>query len=234
MTSEPGSQESVVAKPVAAEPVSQAPSAGSTERRIAEGRNPIPRRLVRWYVSLSGALFLVSLSLAAASLAGVPGARWYGLAGLVAMAVFVPYKFSQEQVRNDSRLDMRASTLDRAVTNSVASLRQAAGALSDRVDSTEEELAFGKDEMERSAGLLQAAEDRVVDLQQLVAHIEKQTELLDVETTRLEQSIEKQSVAAIRTREDLVRERKQRVDAFANALDTLSSSLYPTWGYSNS
>ena len=70
-------------------------------RRILTRRRAVVRRLLGWYLSPSGIMFL---AVVAAATAGVAGSRWFGLAALAGLLLFVPYKFSREQVRNDRRL----------------------------------------------------------------------------------------------------------------------------------
>lgn len=55
------------------------------------------RRLIRWYLTPSGLLLATALSLFVIALLWPPGARWIGGAGVVALGVFLPYRFSRQQ-----------------------------------------------------------------------------------------------------------------------------------------
>ena len=86
-------------------------------RRLLERRRAVTRRLLRWYASPSGVLFFAALIAGGFAIAGAPGAKWFGLGALAALALFVPYKFSREQVRSDRRLSDRAKGLDASISH---------------------------------------------------------------------------------------------------------------------
>lgn len=152
-------------------PVRQPPRAGimaavkrrlrgslSLVKRIRSRKSTIARRLLRWYLSPSGVLFLGALGLGALAVAGAPGARWLGHAAFAAAAVFVPYKFGREQVRGDRRLQVAQAGTNRGV-----------GDLRDEVRSAQRS---NTERMEASQGAMQARIDtlsRVID-ERLVQH----------------------------------------------------------------
>jgi len=62
------------------------------------------KRVARWYLAPSGLLLAVALVLLAIGFAVTDAGRWFGLAGVAVLALFLPYRFARQQGWADRRV----------------------------------------------------------------------------------------------------------------------------------
>ncbi len=245
------------ASAAAAPPQTRLAAVTAMARRMWGRRGPIGRRLARWYLSPSGLLFLVALALSALALSGAPGARWLGLAAVLALAVFVPYKFGREQVRNDQRLDWHLGALrtdidaartdaERATAAARADAGRAAAAARgtrERLDAAEATAAARHEELARRiSALADAAEElrgrltgALREVEQLAANAvssvavveDGQTAIAD-RADGLEAALGRLTDSLARVEGDVRAERHQRIESFAKAVGELELLRLPT------
>jgi hypothetical protein len=97
------------------------------------------RHLARWYAAPSGALAGLALLLLAVGIVAPGPWRLIGVAGVGLLAIFLPYRFSREQQRNDRQLallrrDLAAlhSDMVREIRRTVDDARRGIGEETDR------------------------------------------------------------------------------------------------------
>ena len=201
---------------------SEVPDASMRPRRPEGGTQTVRRptralrKLIRWYATPSGLMFGLAIALAASALAFPAWSRWLALAALGVLGLFIPYRLSREQRRNDERLRSSEIKSDRRTQDQLQEERV-------RVDNSVSAL---HESVKRSADEL-----RVLNMsaQAGVDEVRLAVAKTDVELRRIDSSREADQQGVQRLRDALKLERSQRVESFSHAVHQLVSSWSDAW-----
>jgi regulator of replication initiation timing len=152
------------------QPSDAQPSRRLTDREVVTAivsrRRNILRRLVRWYASPSGLLFGTALGLGVGAVVAAAWSTWLALAALLLVGLFVPYRFSREQLRTDRRLNTAIKAFERS-TSDIASLREDVASLKADLTKSLEEISrratIEGEEFRRNLAQTQLQLDRAVN-----------------------------------------------------------------------
>jgi hypothetical protein len=179
----------------------------------------------RWYLSPSGLLLAATLLAAGAATMGISGSRWLGLASLMLVAVFVPYRSARERLQTDQDLERRALNRLKPLESLLSDLRERAvtgrDELAQHVDDTHRAIALLEAHLEEIAKAQAIHEAGITEFSSKLIEEADRSDAFSSAIDRLQATARRIISDQERIQQSVLNERTQRIDAFAHAVDQI-------------